>query len=197
MAFTPLVGYALQELWAGGRARRAAVAAGAILLALGGLPMTVIDIYNTQDTSNQHMGPGFRWTVILTPDELAAMQWIKTSTPPDALIQIEPSARDSETWAYIPAFAERRMVAGIPISMIPVQKYRDASERIRELFAQSDVAKAYTLARDLGIQYLYVGPAERVKYPGADAALAAAPQYFRPMFHNATVSIYYVLRDGA
>ncbi len=195
MAFTPLVGYALQELWAGGRIRRSVTAAAALALALAGLPMAVIDIYNTQDTSNQNMGPGFRWTVILTPDELEAFRWIKAYTPPDALVQIEPFARDSETWAYIPAFAERRMVAGIPISMIPAQKYRDASERIREVFVQTDAAKAAVLARGLGIQYLYVGPAERAKYPGIDAVFGSAPQLFRPMFHNATVSIYFV--EGA
>ncbi len=195
MAFTPLVGYALQELWAGGFARRAVTGVVAGALALAALPMTVIDLYNTQDTSNQHLGPGFRWTVILTPDELEALRWIKQNTPPDATVQVEPYARDNETWAYIPAFAERRMTAGIPISMIPLQKYYDASERVRELFSQTDGVKAHAQAERLGLQYLYVGPAERASYPRSDEMFAAAPLHFRPMFHNETVSIYFV--EGA
>jgi hypothetical protein len=31
-------------------------------------------------------------------------------------------------------------------------------------------------------------------YPRADEVAAGAPQYFRPMCHNAMVSIYYVSR---
>ena len=197
LAFTPLVGFALQELWAGGRLRRAMTAATALALALAGLPTAAIDLYNTQDTANQRQGPGFRWTVILTPDELAALDWIKTNTPQDALVQIEPSARDPETWAYIPAFAERRMLAGIPISMIPLQKYQDASQRILVMFHQSDINRAYAIACELGVQYLYIGPAERKMYPRADAVLTGVPQDLRPVFRNATVSIWSLIRSHA
>ena len=68
-------------------------------------------------------------------------------------MQVEPTARDSETWAYMPAFGERRMTAGLPISMIPVQKYKEASERIRQVFAEDDPAKAHSLAAALDLQY--------------------------------------------
>lgn len=44
---------------------------------------------------------------------------------------------------------------------IPVQKYRDASEPVREMFQQPDAVKAYARVRGLGSQYLYLGPAER------------------------------------
>lgn len=41
------------------------------------------------------MSPGgFRWTVILTPDEIEALDWIKTNTPPDALVQVHQRRTD-------------------------------------------------------------------------------------------------------
>ena len=36
-----------------------------------GLPTTVIDYYNAQDTSNVEMAAGFRWTVVVSPGEQA------------------------------------------------------------------------------------------------------------------------------
>jgi uncharacterized membrane protein len=197
IAFTPLVGYALQELWKERRATRMTTLIVAGIVAAAAAPMTAIDLYNTQDTSNRLMGPGFHWTVVVTPDELEAFQWLKQYTPPDALVQIEPTARDSETWAYMPAFGERRMAAGIPISMIPLQKYRVASERVHQLFLQRDAAAAHDLARTLGIDYVFLGPIEKATYPQFDALLAASPAQFTPAFRNRSVSIYRVARDGA
>ena len=197
IAFAPLVGFAVQELWSGGRLTRLATFAVGGLLALAAAPMTAIDLYNTQDTSNQTLGPGFRWTVVLTPDELEAMQWIKRTTPPDALVQIEPNARSREMWAYIPAFAERRMVAGLPISMIPLHPYEVASARVREVFLQKEPVKAYWEARDQRFDYLFVGSVERKAYPHLEPLLDTVPHWFRPVFRNPTVTIYHVACDVA
>jgi hypothetical protein len=196
MSFAPLVAYAWQELSAAGGTVRATAMISAALLASTAAPMTAIDLYNTQDTSNQMMGPGFRWTVVVTPDELEALEWIKSYTPTDALVQVEPTARDSETWAYMPAFGERRMTAGLPISMIPVKKYKEASERIRQVFAEADPAKAYSLAAALDLQYLFIGPAERAKYPQLEERLDTVPQWFKQAFRNSSVTIYRVASSG-
>lgn len=67
----------------------------------------------------------------------------------------------------MPAFGERRMAAGLPISMIPAQKYREASDRITEVYRESDPAKAYASACERGVEYLFLGPAERALYPQA------------------------------
>jgi hypothetical protein len=196
IAFAPLVGFAWQEAWASGRRTRVAAMLMAALLAVTAAPMTAIDLYNAQDTSNQMMGPGFRWTVILTPDELEALNWIKVYTPEDALVQVEPTTHDSETWAYVPAFAERRMSAGLPISMIPLKKYQLATQHIREVFAENDAAKEYAVASALKLQYLYIGPAERAKYPHLEERLDTVPQWFQPAFRNHSVSIYRVTPKG-
>jgi hypothetical protein len=193
VAFAPLVGFSLQELWTKGPRARIATAAVGFLVALAALPTTAIDLYNTQDTSNRGMAPGFHWTLIVTPDELEALRWIKQSTPANALVQIEPTVRDPETWAYIPAFAERRMVAGLPISMIPLRKYQEASSDVRDIYRDDESHTIWREARELALDYLVVAPAERAQYPRLEGLLDAAPQWFRPVFRNRSVTIYAVL----
>jgi hypothetical protein len=196
IVFAPLVGFAWQELWVAGGAVRAATLVGALVLALGAAPMTAIDLYNTQDTENQRPGPGFHWTEILTRDEIQALEWVKTQTPVDALVQVDPvhGGLEGGMWAYMPAFGERRMVAGVPISMIPAKKYVDAGERVRQMFSATDAADAYAKACSLGLQYIFVGPEEQRVYPALRALLDSRPDRFNPVFRNGTVSIYYVAR---
>jgi hypothetical protein len=192
VSFAALTAYGLQELWARGGVVRWSTAAVALVVALAAAPMVAIDVYNTQDTANRSMGPGFRWTVVLTPDELAAFDWIKRHTPQNALVQVEPAVRGRETWSYVPTFAERRMSAGLPISMIPMQKYEEASARITSLYRESDPARAHDRAVAACIDYLVVAPAERERYPTFQPLLDANPEYFAPAFRNGTVGIYAV-----
>ena len=190
IACAGLVGYALERLWRQGpwtRRTSAVVLAG---LALAAAPTTVIDLYNTQDVTNRALGPGFRWTLVLSPDELEALDWIRRYTPPDALVQVEPVARSTFSWAYIPAFAERRMAAGLPISMVPLREYEAASERVRQVYAASDAATAHQRGRALGIGYLVVGPPEREAHPDFEKMLDKDPFHFRPVVRNGTMSIY-------
>jgi hypothetical protein len=191
IAMAPLVGLLWEDVWARGGATRAAVVAGLGVLAVAAAPTTAIDLYNTQDTANQHQGPGFRWTEIVTPGEVDALAWLKANTPESALVQVDPT-RPSGTWAYMPGFGARRMAAGMPISMIPLRKYREASERMRKMFQASDPAAIHQQAVAFGIDYLYIGPAERAAYPAIARLLDAAPQWFAPVFHNDAVTIYRV-----
>ena len=191
MAFAPLIAFALQELWKGGRVVRAATCLVGLFLAVTAAPMTIIDLYNTQDTSFRDHGPGFFWTEIISPDELAALEWVKTFTPQDALVQVDP-VRESGTWAYMPAFGERRMTAGMPISMIPLKKYEEASDRVKKVFAAADAATSYEDAVHLKMQYVYVGPREQRAYPKLRALLDSAPFWFNPVFRNDSVTIYKV-----
>ncbi len=192
IAFAPLVAFALRELWTGRPLARVTTVVVAASLVLCAAPTTAIDLYNTQDTSNRQEAPGFHWTVILSTDELEALEWIRTNTPPDAIVQVEPFLRDAETWAYIPAFAERRMAAGLPISMIPLDQYRRASHRIRDIYRSRTPEDAYLQARATGVQYLVVGPPERARYPELEATLNQAPELWTLLMRNNSVSVYKV-----
>lgn len=192
IACAPLVAYVLNTALDASAIPRRTALGTALLLGLAALPTPLIDIYNTQDISNRDQGPGFHWTLVLTPDEQEALSWIRRATPPDARVQVEPTVRGSESWAYIPAFAERRMAAGLPISMVPFKPYQDASERIRRVYRAADAATLQNDARRQQIDYVVVAPPERAAYPHAEQVLLSDPIRFTPVFGNASVRIFHV-----
>jgi len=184
-----LMARGLIKLWEAGL-RRVAIAVVLIVLAAG-LPTTVIDAYNAQDVDNRRMGPGFHWTVVLTPAEQEGLAWIRTHTPTDAIVQAEPTVRGRETWSLIPSFAERRMAGGLPISLMHVPAYDTKSAQVRQIYASDDAALAWQIAKQLGIDYLYVDATERLAYPGISKFDAHA-EYFPAAFRNAEVTVYAV-----
>jgi hypothetical protein len=190
VAFAVLVGYGLQEFWRKGGRTRTATVASAVVLALLSLPTFVIDFYNTQDITNQNPADNFSWTLVLTHDEIAAFTWIRGATPPNSVVQFEPHAREGRRWADVPAFAERRLSAGLPISMVPLAKYEEASAKVLALYQERDPDAAFTRAARLGIDYLIVGPPERKMFPEFEATLRARPGRFREAFRSGNVSIY-------
>ncbi len=173
-------------------ARIAAWVAIAIVTA-SGLPTTVIDIYNTQDLSNRSEAPGFRWTLVLTPDDRQVFDWIRHNTRAEAVFQVDPVVRDSETWAYLPAFAERRMAAGLPISMVPLRKYQEGSDQIRMIFDEAPLS-AYERALRSGINYILVGPPERAAHPDVEQRFDSLGPLMPVAFRNGTITIYEVAR---
>ena len=179
---------ALSPLW-----RRTSI--GVIVLVFAAaVPTTAIDVYNTQDITNFGQAPSFKWTLLLTPDELQAFDWIKQHTPPDAIFQVDPKPRDSATWAYLPAFAERRMSVGLPISMIPLAKYQAGSDRMSAMF-NAEARTLYETAVDNHINYLLIGPPERGAHPGLEQRLQSVPALLRLVFQHGAVSIYQVVPE--
>jgi hypothetical protein len=195
VVLTPLVGYAFQELWATPTLIRWVSVTAVGVIAIAALPTVAVDLYNTQDIWNRGRGPGYRWTVLLTPGELQGLEWIKTGTFKSARVQVEPIVRGNDTWAYIPAFAERRMSSGFPLSMIPLGKYRAANEKIKKLYQSTTIEDAHRLATGQCIDYLVIGPPERETYPQLEPLLDADKSRFVPAFRNGTLTVYYVPRD--
>jgi hypothetical protein len=157
-----------------------------------GLPTTAIDWFNAQDTSNVEMGAGFRWTVIVTPAEQAAFDWIQRRTAPDAVVQAAPGPRGRETWSLIPSFARRRMAQGLPISLLVTDEVRDAAARIDGVFSGPDPEAAWGAARQEDIDFLFVGRVEREAFPGVSEKFASRPDLFLPVFSNTDAAIYAV-----
>jgi hypothetical protein len=156
------------------------------------VPTTAIDVYNTQDIYNWGQGPGFDWTLILTPEEQELFDWIKKNTPPSAVFQVDAYQRDSQGWAYLAAFAERRMAVGLPISMVPMLKYEQGSRRASWIFETGSPETAHDLCRKNGIEYLLIGSPERKRHPSAQARFDAASEYFEPVFRNREATVYLV-----
>jgi hypothetical protein len=196
VALAVLTAYALQELWRRSSRVRGTAALTAAALAMLALPTFAIDFYNTQDIGNYDLDNNYSWTLVQSRDEIAALTWIRTFTRPDAIVQIEPYARDGRRWADVPAFAERRMSAGLPISMVPLDRYEAASQRVRAIYEARDGRAAFKLAAHMGIDYLIVGPPERKAYPGFEQVLRAHPAGFREAFRSGEVSVF-MLEGGS
>ena len=196
VAFAVLTAFAFQELWRSGRAARIGTVSATILLALMSLPTFAIDFYNTQDVTNYKPGAPYSWTLVLSPDEVAALAWIRTWTARDAIVQMEPHVREGRRWADVPAFAERRMAAGLPISMVPLRPYEEASRKIEAIYKEENPDAAFRQAAQLGIDYLIVGPPERASFPGFEAMLRSRPARFRETFKSGDVSIF-MLEGGS
>ena len=176
------------------QSHRAALAIAAIGVAIG-LPTTLIDIYNTQDIANRAVAPGgFRWTITITPEEQEAFRWIRTSTLPGAIVQMDPVAHGRETWSYLPTFAWRRVAAARPISLMAIPAYDERSRMAHQMYARVGAEAAARTARQLGIDYIFVGPVEQGAIPPDRLAkFDERPDLFRLVFSNARTRIYEVL----
>jgi hypothetical protein len=192
MSAAVLIGALLNTLTLRSGAHRVVWAAVAVMF-LAGLPTSAIDIYNTQDTSNHSEMPAGHWTYRLRPDDLQIFDWLRHNTEPKAIVQIDPMARGAEHWAYLPAFGERRMAAGLPISMVPLAKYERASADIRLLYEEPPLL-AYERAVRAGVDFILVGPPERDSHPGVEDRFSSIPSQMRLAFRNGSISIYEVLK---
>ena len=191
VAAPPLVAGCLAAWWERPRLRLGAGLTFAVLLLLG-LPTTVIDAYNAQDTSNRNVGPGdFHWTVVLDPEQQQALLWIKRATPRDAIVQMEPEVRGRDEWSLIPSFGERRMAAGLPISLMSVPAYQQRSDLVKTMFASNDAHEAATIAHDLRVDYIYVDALDRATYPGVEK-FDRSPDLFVSRFKRGAVAVYEV-----
>jgi uncharacterized membrane protein len=143
------------------------------------------------------MGAGFRWTVVVSPDQRRAFDWIRQTTPPGAIVQMDPNARGRETWTNIPTFAARRMAAGLPISLLRKPLYVERSDRVRQLYATGDAEEASRLATSLGIDFIYADSIERREYRAGLAKFDQHPALFERVFQSGEASIYRIARSGA
>jgi hypothetical protein len=172
------------------RSRAMAALAATLLIAIG-LPTTLIDDFNAQDIGNREMGPGFRWTITLTPEEQEAYRWLRTQTPATALVEMDPVAHGRETWSQLPTFAWRRMAAGKPISLMAVPDYELRSRLAHAIYADESPEAAARIARQLGITYLFIGPDEERANPHeAVTKFDRRPDLFRLVFSNSRTRIY-------
>ena len=177
------------------RLNRGLAAAAATLLILIGLPTSLIDIFNAQDIGNREMGPGFRWTIVLSPEEQQAYAWMRTQTPQKAVVAMDPFAHGRETWSQLPTFAWRRMAGGKPISLMAVPDYEIRSRLTQAIYADGSPEGAARTARQLGVSYVFVGPdEERAHPPEALAKLDRRPDLFKLVFSNSRTRIYEIVQ---
>lgn len=177
----------------GGRA--IATTVGALLLLIG-LPTTAIDLYNAQDMSNTGRGPGYEWTVKITPAQRRAFRWIRRQTQPQDIVQMDPTVRGRDTWSIIPSFAHRRMASGLPIWLLDMPVYAQRASEVSTIYTTTDAAAAWSTARAFGIDYVYIDGWERRSHDPAALAKFDHSQYFKAVFRSDEVAIYRVVEQA-
>jgi hypothetical protein len=181
-------------LAATGAWRRVAIAV-TIAATLAGAPTALIDTYNAQDITNFSESPIGPWTVTVTPDETQGLEFLRRVTPATAVVQMDPLARERSTWSLIPSFAQRRMAAGRPISLLggteSDSEYGERSLRVRRMYETANAKDAWDIAHALRIDYVWVDRIERAAYPAGMPKFEDAA-YFMSVFQNSEVRIYRV-----
>jgi hypothetical protein len=197
IAFAAMSGAWLTRVWQV-RRWRAALIAAVMFFVMPAVPTVAIDVYNAQDITNRSQGADFPWTLVITPAEREALDWVRHSTPPRAVVQIDPEARGAAQWSYIGAFAERRMIAGLPGSMTPFRPYQEASDAVEwDVFRTTQAADSHASARRLGIDYLFIGRPERHWHREVIQTLRRDPTLFPVAFENEAVTILRVAPSGS
>ena len=188
VALTVPIARLVDRLLDAGRIRLATGIICGVLLV--GVPTTAVDVYNAADITNTAMGPGFPWTVVLSREQRDGLSWIQRFTPADAVVQAEPFVRGRTQWSLIPSFGERRMAAGLPISLLSTPDYAAGARKVQGLLRARSADDAYQIARQLGIQYLWVDGDDRKAYGPGIAVIDAAPALFTPLFREGEVVVY-------
>ena len=83
------------------------------------------------------------------------------------------------------------MAASLPRTLVDVPEYHERSAKVHDMFATVDAQEAWTIARALRIDYIYVDDVERSAYP-AGVRKFENTALFAQVFRNAEVSIYRV-----
>jgi uncharacterized membrane protein len=81
------------------------------------------------------------------------------------------------------------MATGTALALLPVPEYERRNEMVKQIYQSEDAELAWSEAKSLGIDYLYVDATERAAYP-AVAKFDHSPAYFTPAFRNAEASVY-------
>jgi hypothetical protein len=166
------------------------------LILVPAVATVALDLVNAQDVSNRSLSPGeFRWTTVVSRSEWEALGWLRTHTPPTAIVQWDVRARELGEWAFLPAIAERRMAVGSPIFLLDLRKYRIRERRyVRPIFTSASAQEAHRLARSLGIDYLFLGSVELETRGDHLRKLFESPELFRPVLETGGVTVLEVLR---
>jgi hypothetical protein len=173
-------------------------AAFSLALALGSaaaVPTVGLDWYNARDIANVEMGPGrFPWTVHISPDDGAAARWIHRALPADATVQTDALPRERYTWAFVTAFARRRMAVGNGLFTLNPTRYLEGMNAVHEAFSMATPEAAHASFVRLGVDYVYVGDVERRVNGEQVRKFALNPRLFQFVYSRGSVEIFRVVK---
>ncbi|MSO50308.1 MAG: hypothetical protein EXQ49_10495 [Acidobacteria bacterium] len=190
-----LLAFAIDSWRAAGGWRSVALSTALLLGAAVALPTVALDWYNARDISNIENSPGnFPWTVHISPDDDAAAQYIHAVLPATATVQTDALPRGRNTWAFVTAFARRRMAVGNGLFTLNPTRYQPAMARVHEAYQSPSAQAAHTAFVDLGVDYFYVGDVERKVNGASVQKFALHPSLFQPVYWRGSVEVFKVVK---
>jgi hypothetical protein len=132
----------------------------------------------------------------ITPEDIAAMDWIRENTPPDALFAVNtyfwlpraPHGTDAGYW--IPYFTGRQTTAGVMLLSLGTKDYRDGVVKMSQAAEQLEVDNTVLAElQALGVDYVYVGRKGDFSGPGLNVTQLAQAQNVSVLYQNGKVSI--------
>jgi hypothetical protein len=137
----------------------------------------------------------------VTPEDIAAMDWIKEHTPPDALFAVNttfwlptaPHGTDAGYW--IPYFTGRHTTAGVMLLSLGGNDYQSRIVELSRLVEQLEDDNApLTELQAMGVDYVYIGRKGDFSGPGLSAIQLSQSENVKTLYQEDRV---YILQIGA
>jgi len=173
-----------------------------VVILLAALPTWATDWLMTSNTADRSE------TVYVYPADYQACRWIKSTLPPDAVVQSSPAhinyhwtdKPDPYMYPLIANFAERPMAVGgwgMPQMIPDIQDkfYRTIAD-VKAMFKATAVESVVARLDQYDIDYLYYGPWERKRWPAFESLLDSRPEIFAKEYDRNEVKIYRIVRQA-
>lgn len=137
----------------------------------------------------------------VTPEDVAAMDWIKENTPPDALFAVNtyfwlpraPHGTDAGYW--IPYFTGRQTTAGAMLLNLAGSDYESRIVEMSRLVEHlEDDNASLTELQAMGVDYVYIGRRGDFSGPGLNPAQLSQSENAEMLYQEGGV---YILQIGA
>ena len=132
----------------------------------------------------------------VTPEDIAAMDWIKENTPPDALFAVNtyfwlpraPHGTDAGYW--IPYFTGRQTTAGVMLLNLGASDFKSRIVEMSQLVEQLEVDNAsLTELQAMGVDYVYIGQKGDFSGPALSVAQLSQSQDAKVLYQKGGVYI--------
>ena len=137
----------------------------------------------------------------VTPEDVAAMDWIKENTPTDALFAVNtyfwlPRAfHGTDAGYWIPYFTGRQTTAGVMPLNLAEEDYRSRVVEMSRLVEQLEVDNtSLTELQAMGVDYVYIGRRGDFSGPGLSAAQLGQSENVKTLYQEGGV---YILQIGS
>lgn len=132
----------------------------------------------------------------ITPEDVAAMDWIRENTPADALFAVNtyfwlprsPHGTDAGYW--IPYFTGRQTTVGTMLAFVESSEYRENLVLMSRAVEQLEVDNTSLVElQAMGVDYVYIGKNGDFSGPGLSAAQLAQAENVKALYQRAGVTI--------